>query len=241
MLNKQDWYTKLRNLPQYKNKSESEVMALAEKKVRESDPDLDVVSMFSESRDKKLAKDLLARYLEDFSIDNIAEKNTLKQLIFLEVLQTNSLQKQMNEIRKKTKGVPPNILDAIHKNAKEIKDLKSQLGIKKTEEQKSDAYKALESLQKKAERWRAENQGSRTLCCPHCGKFTLLRIRTDAWEAKKHPMFRDRILYNKHAFTLLKSKKISKLDVAKILDEDASSADYVDWILDKVQPKVDRS
>lgn len=240
MKTKEQWYAQLRRLPQYKTMPEIELMAIAEKKERESDPDLDVAGMFIEAADKKLAKTLLSRYLEDFTIDNIAEKNTLKQLIFLEVLQVNSLQKQMNEVRKKSQIVPQQILDAIHKNTKEIKDLKNQLGIKKAEEDKSDAYKALESLKRKAEKWRQENQGSRTLCCPHCGKMVLLKIRMDSWEAQKHPMFKDRVLYNKHAFNLLKNGRISKMDVAKILDEDASSDDYVKWLLEKIQPKVER-
>lgn len=236
---KQQYFDQLSKLTQYQNKPAEEIMKLAERKVRENDPELDVASMFKTKDDKKMAKSLVGRYLDDFSIENIAEKNTLKQLIFLEVIQ-HGLQKQMEAFRKQSKGqVPQQILDSIHKNIKEIKSLKSELGIKKAEEEKSDAWKAYESLQRKAKQWREQNQGSRTMTCPHCGKMVMLRIRMEAWEAMKHPMFRDRILYNKHAFKLLSQGKISHMDVALILDEDASSTDYVEWILEKVQPKVE--
>jgi len=202
---------------------------MARKKI---DLDLDVESMFTAKDDKALAKYLLDRYTEDFSVENIAEKNTLKQLIFLEVIQ-NSLQNNMNEYRKERGVIPPNALDIIHKNSTEIKSLKAQLGIRKGDDEKTDAYKALESLKRKFKVWCDANAGSRTLVCPHCGKMTMLRIRTDMWEPKKHPMFKDRILCNKHAFDLYFSGKISKMDIALILDEDAQSTDYVDWVISK--------
>jgi len=38
----------------------------------------------------------------------------------------------------------------------------------------------------------------------------MLKIRTEAWEAQKHPFFKDRILANKHLVKLYKDKKITK-------------------------------
>jgi hypothetical protein len=89
----------------------------------------------------------------------------------------------------------------------------------------------LGSMMKKYKIWRSENQGSRTLVCPHCGKMTLLKIRMEAWEAQKHAFFKDRILANPHLMEMYKNGKISKHDVAKVLH---TSLDYIDWLIKKV-------
>ena len=58
----------------------------------------------------------------------------------------------------------------------------------------------------------------------------MLRIKTDAWEAQKHKMFRDRILCNDHLVKLFMQKKISDDDVSKIL---GVSKEYVLWLISK--------
>lgn len=60
--------------------------------------------------------------------------------------------------------------------------------------------------------------------------MVLLKIRTDKYDAIKHPFFRDRILTNEHLLKIYKEGKITKEDVAKVL---GTSNDYVDFILDK--------
>ena len=63
-------------------------------------------------------------------------------------------------------------------------------------------------------------------------RIILLRIRTDIWEAQKHPFFKDNRLYNKHLFKLLETDIITKEDVAKVLEV---SEDYVDWMVEKIK------
>jgi DNA-directed RNA polymerase subunit RPC12/RpoP len=94
----------------------------------------------------------------------------------------------------------------------------------------SDGYKALETLKRKFKMWLRENQASREMLCPHCGKKVLLRIRTEAWEAQKHPFFKDRILGNTYLIKLYQQGKLSAQDVANILE---ASPDYVTWLIDK--------
>jgi len=59
-----------------------------------------------------------------------------------------------------------------------------------------------------------------------------LKIRTDAWEAQNHPFFKDRVLANKHLLKMYLDKKISRKDVALVLD---CSSDYIDWMIKKVK------
>ena len=190
--------------------------------------------MFEDKDEKKSAKDLLRKYLSDYAIETISDKNTLKQLIYLEIL-NNRLQHILNALHKDSKGVPLQLVDGIHKNIEAIGSLKNKLGLIKTKDPKHSetGFQALEILKKKFAKWREENQGSRTLNCPHCSKMVMLKIRTEAWEAQKHPFFKDRLLTNKHLLSLYKKNKITKEDVANILE---TSVDYVDWILSKISP-----
>jgi DNA-directed RNA polymerase subunit RPC12/RpoP len=142
------------------------------------------------------------------------------------------LQDKMNEMNSKSNAIPLQMIDSVHKNLREINELKLKLGLigEKREELKSDAYKALDLLKDKFKKWRSENQGTRHLVCPHCGKMIMLKIRTNIWEAQKHPFFQDRILTNKHLVQLYAEKKLTKEDVAAILE---TSPDYVDWLLER--------
>lgn len=242
---------RIRNLPQYRGKSEEELLILAElliqkkeRKAKEKSTGvrkqptvenirsvIDVESLFSEELEKKLAKDLLTRYLTEFELQNISDKALLKELIYLEVFQRTRLQKSAEELQKEAGSVPLQILDSIHKNIDKIVYLKTTLGLSKEKNQdQNDAYKALQTLIKKAEIWRRENQASRMLYCPHCVKPIMLRIRTEAWEAQAHPFFRDRILGNSHLIYLYKNNKLTKEDLAKIFQ---TSTDYIDWLCQK--------
>ena len=59
----------------------------------------------------------------------------------------------------------------------------------------------------------------------------MLKIRTEAWEALKHPFFQDKLLANRPLWKLYKDKKITKEDVANVL---GCSAQYIDWLEKKI-------
>jgi len=100
------------------------------------------------------------------------------------------------------------------------------------EEKKSDdPFNYIQKLKLKFKKWKEENQASRTAICPHCSKLILFNIRIDAWEAKKHPFFKDRLLANEHLWQLYKEGKITKDDIANIL---GCSSDYVIWLDKKI-------
>ena len=187
----------------------------------------DIVNKFK-GEEKKVVENLLEKYLRDYSIETISDVNTLKEVIYYEVIQ-HRLQDKMNELAE-NKTIPIQLVNVMHENSDAIIRLKNSLGLFETKEK--DDKDVLNLLKKRFKVWLAENQGSRTLICPHCNKMVLLKIKTDAWEAQKHPFFKDRILYNKHLIKLLNDNKINKEDVAKILE---CSIDYVDWVIDKIE------
>ena len=225
---------KIRNLKQYKDLDDAELTDLVEsKKMRQMD--FDVESLFVEKIDKKFAKGLAKKYLEDYTIETISDKNTLKQLIQLEVLNIK-LQDQINtyyskDADEKSKKIRiDTLIEAVHSNIKEISALKDRLGMGRKDNKDVSGYNELELLKKKFKKWLEENQGSRTIACGHCGKMLLLKIRTDKFDVQKHPFFKDKILYNAHLLKLLAENKITQEDVAKVLE---TSVYYVNWLLEK--------
>lgn len=222
---------KLSKLVQYKNKSEAELYEIAKKKAELEDPDLQI-DFVDNTEEKKLAKQLLTKYIEDYSIETISDKTSLKQIIYQEIIQ-HRMQQQLNDVHKQGRPVPGNAVETLQKNLDSILKAKTSLGLTKKDKDKEEdsAAKAFQLLKQKAKKWREENQGSRTLVCPHCSKMVLLKIRTDAWEALRHPFFKDRILTNDHLIKLYLKNKITKIDLATIF---GTSEDYIDWILKRI-------
>jgi len=192
--------------------------------------DLDIEELFEDKTERMAAVRLIKKYLSEYVIENISDRNTLKQLVYLEILHTHRLQASANNEYKEHQATSPNVIRALHENLEQILKLKNSLALIQPDKDKSDAYQTLESLMKKFKVWRDNNQASRTITCPHCSKMVMLKIRTDAWEATKHPYFRDKLLGNQHLITLYKDNKITKEDIGKILQ---TSPDYIDWLITK--------
>jgi len=225
-----------RNFPGYKNKTEADLKKMAEEKVRIDIliDELDIPGQFDDDTEKKESILMARKYFKDYTFEFVSDKNTLKQLIFLEIV-NKRLQKMLNEFYTDSKAVPVQMMEALHKNIMQITELKKTLGLSKAdrEQNSSDAFKTLDILKKKFKRWGDENNGSRTMVCPHCSKMVLLRIRTDMWEAQKHPYFKDRFLANEKLIELYKRNRLTKQELSVILE---TSEDYIDWIISKLAP-----
>jgi hypothetical protein len=219
----------------YKHLSSQELRETAETKVRLARllRDLEIDTLFDDDDEKNEAVNLAEKYFNDYVFEFVSDKNTLKQLIFLEVL-NKRIQRNLNEFYKDSQSVPTQIMEGLHKNLIQIIELKKILGLTKSDKEvgSSEANQALDLLKKKFKAWRKLNQGSRTIICPHCSKMVMLRIKTDAWEAQGHPYFIDRWLGSIPLFNLYKAGKITKKDCAEVLQ---TSEDYIDWISSKLQ------
>jgi hypothetical protein len=190
--------------------------------------DLDVSNLFTDKEEQKLAGELLRKYLADYSIETISDKNTLRQLIYLEAFQSR-LQRAANEFDTTNGAAPIDLMEAIHKNLNQIVSLKEKLGLTKKGEH-VDGLKQIELLQKKFKRWREENGPMKTMTCPHCGKLTRLVLNMDSLEAIKHPFWKDRVLGNEHLVRLFKAGVLTKEDIANIFNV---SNDYAEILVSK--------
>ena len=191
--------------------------------------EVDVEELFTDKDEQSRANELIKKYLTDYSIETTSDRNLLSQLVYFEVLHSR-LQKELNkEVILDNKQV---IIELLHKNIKEISSLKDKLGISrnKNQEFKKDGYSYLQMIMRKYKKWLSENQASRYMICPHCGLSILLKIQMKAWEASKHPFFRDRVLGNTHLIKLYMTGKLNKNDLSQIF---GTSEDYTDWLTDK--------
>ena len=220
-------YRQIRHLRDFKDMPSDQVLEAAKRFVQREDEAFEIITRFKDNKEKKLAKRLLNKYLDDFSNVTISDKNILKDLIYFEVVQLR-LQSKLNDLHERDNAIPGKLLDSMHTNSDKILSLKNSLNLLSRHTEGN--YETLEKLKKKFRAWRSENQGSRSLICPHCGKMTLLKIKTDIWETQKHPFFRDKILANDYLVKLYREKRITKQDVAKILEV---SDDYIDWLIGK--------
>ena len=225
---------RLKNLSQYKGLSDAELTQIAKDKLEEEKKyKADWVGLTKE--EAKTADNSYKSYIDKYSVEKFSELEDLKSLIVNEVIKER-YQKHLLEKEEKNQIPPKTEIDAFTSIQNQILTLKDKLGFLE-DVGKDDPFKYHQQLKKKFKRWCENNQVSRTLTCPYCSRLIMLLMRVDKYDALKHPYFKDKTLFNEHAFKLLEEGKISKLDVAKIIQgEEAESTDYVNLILDRIQP-----
>ncbi len=180
--------------------------------------------------EKKDAKKQFNLYKRQYNFENLSDLNLLDELVFREALQ-NRYKRKIEELSDKQKEViPKHIIESLDTNLNGIIKLKEKLGLFE-DKKKTDPFEKFNILRKKFTTWLSENQGSRTFSCPHCSKTVMLKIRTTAWEALKHPFFQDKILANKELWKVYKEGKITKEEQAKIL---GVTPQYIDWLEEKI-------
>jgi DNA-directed RNA polymerase subunit RPC12/RpoP len=229
----EDYYKKAKANKSNKGKTDKEIREISDAKYKYDDlvESLELDTLFSNIEEIEKAKQLVSKYLNNYAFDNISDRQTLRQVIYLEVF-NDRLQDCLNKLHEQNKIAPITGIDGIHKNIDKILELKETLGlIKDSKDDKAKGFDFWSLLMKKAKNWLESNQGTRTLACGHCGKMLMLKIRTDKWDCIKHPFFQDRLLANEHLIRLYLEKKITDDDIAKILN---CSPQYVDWLVRKL-------
>jgi len=189
------------------------------------------------TKEIRQAKKLFEDYKKQYHIDTLSDLQLLGEIVFRETLQIRykeqaekSLEQNKKSNDNKPHIIPKNIREALDENLEQILILKEKLGLF-SENKADDPFQYIQILKNKFKKWKDENQGSRTLICPWCSKMIMLKIKMDAWDALKHPYFKDRILANEHLWKLYKEGKITKGDIAKIL---GCAIDYIDSLEERI-------
>ncbi len=216
---------KLKRLVQYKGWSDDRLRDhIAQKMKDEAEAEkYKLDGEWSSPTEKKVAEKLFHDYLKSTYIQSQNQLNSLKDLVFIDV-QKENVKKAITDVIKDKKQPTSRMYETLQSLIDKSESLKEKL----FGTNQDDDYTALQTLMKKFKIWRKENQGTRTIICPHCSEAVLLKIRTDKYDASKHPFFKDRILTNQPMMEDYINGKITSEQIARYLE---CASDYIEhWI-----------
>jgi len=220
---------RLRNLPQYHDKTDEEL----EKIIREKNEQDEMLSSLSFCLDseKPLAKKLLENYLTEASFENFSERQTLGQLIDQELLSRRLKESLKTLYDSANPSIPLQMVEQLDAVIDRIESLKQKLGLLKKDE-KNDTSKVISDLTERFHKWinKPENRSNYEFQCPKCEEIFLIRRRLDkiSDEVREHPWFiAGGILFNRAIFEDMELGKISEDQVARYTN---TTLDYIHWI-----------
>ena len=214
----------LRGQKQNKGKSEEELDLLTKEKIEKDEILGSLTGCLPE--EIKFASDLLQNYLAESSLSSYAEKDTLKQLVYLEVI-LERVKVYINKETEKANPVPPiQMLEQLQYLNKQIIEIKNELGLTQKEDQKT-VLDEWNKLKTKALNYYKESAGCNVVKCPECKKTFMLLKDLKNYTAANIPMFKKTLLYNRKLFELYGQGRVTKEEISVIL---GVSPDYIDFI-----------
>lgn len=250
---------RLKNLRNYKDKSEDELREIAKinlivKEFKNSPiflydgEDKGIKKRLED--EKNIAIEKFKNYLTEYKIESASDIDTLKSLVFTEILELR-VQRELNEASIKGQFPSPKTTENLLDLQNQKLSLKVKLGIDKTEVKDTELTQ-LEKLEKRFERYIEENRNEFTLdvpliCekCNHEAKYSfLLRRRVKDFDAIKHPWFIGRWFFNLPIIKFVKEGVLTKDQAAEILSNASENietqsafskqycSDMIDYMID---------
>ena len=218
---------KLKNLPQYREMPEEELNKIAQEK-SEKDNLLSSLT-FCLPQEKEYATKLLEGYLNESSFENFSERDTLSQLIGLEILAERIKNYLATEYGKANPGIPVQMVQQLNDLNTQILNLKEKLGLIRKDKESNNTLDEWNKLKAKALNYYKESQGCNVVKCPYCQKLFMLLKNIKDYTAEKIPWFRKTLLYNHKLFELYEQNRITKEEMCVIF---GVSQDYIDLIFE---------
>lgn len=185
--------------------------------------ELEIKSLFTDRNEKNYAMKLAEKYFEDYGISGEAEKQTLRTIIYDEIIKKR-FEKFMNEHQddKDDKSLPLRAIENYNALVEQCEKLKKTLGITRAQQQEkeSDSVKAMQQMEDTFKEYILENRDSFSFQCPVCQEWTLIYRRCSdkaGFIRIKHPMFKNSELYNEPLFELYEQGILTFIQIAKIL------------------------
>jgi len=226
---------KYRNMVQYKNLSDEELSQLVDKKIQEEELLIAFVGLNNE--EKKKAIQLYDQYVTEHSFESLAEKSTLINLVYLEILNDRVKLFIEQEGNEKKGAIPLRMTEQLVENTNQIMSLKEKLGMLKNKEDEN-ALDLVNELKEKALAYYNEHAGETYVKCPECQNLFRLLMKVDGLEPAKATFFRGTTLYNQKLMELYHYKKITLEEVAEIMGVNPK---YITYIYENLYLKKDDS
>ena len=215
---------KLRNFPKWKVLPYNEFLINARKKYTEKygiikEPEkIEPQSVTNEignwlhQEEANEAFQLFNNYKQGYHLETISDLELLKKLVYCEIV-VRRIEKVLNENPNK---VQTQALRAFNELLNQILTIRTSLGLIKNKAE--GIFEYIELLKKKAKLWKQANPNIPYLPCPYCKNALYIKLKDiHFYEAIKHPMFKDKILWSEELLDLIKEKKITFEEGAKVL------------------------
>jgi hypothetical protein len=215
---------KYHNMKQYQNLSNEELEQLVQKKIDEEGLLTAFVGLNDEEKQKAIK--LYDQYVTEHSFESLAEKSTLINLVYLEILNDRVklfIEKEGNE---KQGAIPLRMTEQLVENTTQIMTLKEKLGMMKDADSEN-ALELINELKEKALAYYAEHAGETYVKCPECQNLFRLLMKIDGLEPAKATFFRGTTLYNQKLMELYHYKKVTLDEVAEIMGVNPKYITYI--------------
>lgn len=217
---------KLRNLPQYKDKSKEflEEIALASLKKRE----VDLWKTYKDPDENKLAKKIYNKYIQDYPDLNSDQIDILQDIIYEEICKSRT-QTRIDKLEEDGKAPQGKLIEILRDHQDRIVQLKERLGINLDTDELSGWQMMMKRVDDNINEYRNEFE----IDCKWCGKPLLLRKKITDFDILEHPFFAGKWLFNFEIFKDVKSGKLSKEDAWRYLSCARTGKDYKPPAFDK--------
>jgi len=219
------------NLKQNQGKSPEEIAQLVDKKISEEALLNAFVGLNDDEKPKVI--NLYDRYVSEHSFESLAEKSTLINLVYLEILNDRIKLFIAQEMNDKNGAIPLRMNEQLTFNTTQIMSLREKLGMLKNKEDES-ALDLINELKEKALIYYNEHAGETYVKCPECQNLFRLLMNVDGLEPTKATFFKGTTLYNQKLMELYHYKKVTLEEVAEIMGVNSK---YIIFIYENIYLK----
>jgi hypothetical protein len=223
------------NLKQNQGKSPEEIAEIVDKKILEEELLTAFVGL--NDKEKQKAVNLYDQYVTEHSFESLAEKSTLINLVYLEILNDRVKLFIEQEGNEKKGAIPLRMTEQLVENTNQIMSLKEKLGMLKNKEDEN-ALDLINELKEKALTYYNEHAGETYVKCPECQNLFRLLMKVDGLEPAKATFFRGTTLYNQKLMELYHYKKITLDELAEIMGVNHK---YITFIYENIYLKKNDS
>lgn len=227
----------LRNLKNWKGLPYQEFLEKARKKFtekygvsQEKEEELEEstkneVGTWVDESEGQEALNLFNTYKNGYHLESLSDLELLKKLVYCEI-SAKRIEKVLNLNSTKVLSKELRVYNEL---LNQILNIRTSLGLIKNKAE--GIFEYIELIKKKALAYKNANPNLPYLPCPYCKNALYIKLKDlESYKAIKHPMFKDKILWNEELLNLIKEKKITFEEGAKVL---RTSADEMKLMFEK--------